>query len=146
NLGRDRLTAVRMANLLNSEYRIEQEQETIRLEAAIDLGSPLFNRALDEFVEKYITDYRLKSSTAALLRQRRSRLAKQLGNIQVAKIDTQMLREAITSCSQFEQSKMKTLLVRFFRYAKSHGAYPSHLVNPVDDLFVDPVPRKQRHR
>lgn len=146
NLGRDRVTAVRMANLLNTEYRIQQEQETLRLEAAVDLGSPLFSTALDQFVEKYISDYRLKSSTAALLRQRRSRLAKQLGNIQVAKIDTQMLREAITSCSQFEQSKMKTLLVRFFRYAKSHGAYPSHLVNPVDDLFVDPVPRKQRHR
>lgn len=112
NLGRDRLTAVRMANLLNTEYRIQQEQETMRLEAAVDLGSPLFSTALDEFVEKYFTDYRLKSSTSALLRQRRSRLAKQLGNVQVAKIDTQMLREAITSCSQFEQSKMKTLLVR----------------------------------
>lgn len=47
-----------MANLLNTEYRIQQEQETMRLEAAVDLGSPLFSTALDEFVEKYITDHR----------------------------------------------------------------------------------------
>ena len=57
-----------------------------------------------------------------------------------------MLREAIACSSQFEQGKMKTLLVRFFRYAKSTGTYPCHLVNPVNDLFVDPVPCKKRNR
>jgi integrase len=41
---------------------------------------------------------------------------------------------------------MKTLLERFFRYAKSTGVYPSHLVNPASDLFVDPLPQKQRQR
>ena len=33
---------------------------------------------------------------------------------------------------------MKTLLVRFFRYAKSTGIYPCYLTNPVTDLLVDP--------
>jgi enterobacteria phage integrase len=54
--------------------------------------------------------------------------------------------EPIAGSSQFEQGKMRTLLLRFFRYAKSNGTYPSHLANPVDDLFVDPVPHKKRHR
>ena len=146
NLGRDRLTAVRMAKVLNTKYRIQVEQRATRLEAAVDLGSPRFDAALESFVEKYIADYRLKSSTAALLKQRQNRLAKQIGDVQVANIDTQMLREVLSCSSHFEQTKMRTLLMRFFRYAKSYGAYPSHLVNPVDDLFVDPVPRKQRHR
>ncbi|HZD53100.1 MAG TPA: hypothetical protein VE175_08640 [Woeseiaceae bacterium] len=53
---------------------------------------------------------------------------------------------AIAGNSQFEQGKMRTLLLRFFRYAKANGTYPSHLVNPVDDLFVDSVPHKKRHR
>ena len=61
-------------------------------------------------------------------------------------VDTQMLREAISPGSQFEQGKLKTLLLRFFRYAKSTGMYPSHLGNPVDDLFVDPLPHKRRQR
>jgi integrase len=146
NLGRDRLTAVRMAKVLNTKYRIQVEQKAIRLEAAVDLGSPRFDAALESFVEKYVADYRLKSSTAALLKQRQNRLSKQIGDVQVANVDTQMLREVLSCSSQFEQTKMRTLLLRFFRYAKSHGAYPSHLVNPVDDLFVDPVPRKRRHR
>lgn len=146
NLGRDRATAVRMAGVLNTKYRIQIEQRTTRLEAAVDLGGPRFDAALELFIEKYIADYRLKSTTAALLRQRQKRLVRELGDVQVANIETQMLREVISRCSQFEQSKMKTLLVRFFQYAKSHGAYPSHLANPVNDLFVDPVPGKQRQR
>lgn len=146
NLGRDRATAVRMAGVLNTKYRIQIEQRTTRLEASVDLGSPRFDAALESFIEKYIADYRLKSTTAALLRQRQKRFVRELGDVQVASIDTQMLREVISGCSQYEQSKMRTLLSRFFRYAKSHGAYPCHLVNPVDDLFVDPVPAKQRQR
>jgi integrase len=146
SLGRNTGTAVELAKVLNSKYRIQAEQRATRLEAAIDFGSPQFEAALIAFVEKYIVDYRIKSSTAALLRQRRQRLTKQLGDIQVAAINTQLLREAIECNSQFEQSKMKTLLVRFFRYAKSTGSYPCHLANPVDDLFIDPVPNKQRHR
>lgn len=146
NLGKDRATAIQMAKILNTKYRTELEQRTMRLEAAIDLGSPRFATAFEQFVEKYIEDYRLKQSTAALLHQRRKRISKQIGDVQVAAIDTQMLREAIAGNSQFEQSKMRTLLLRFFRYAKSNGDYPSHLVNPADDLFVDPVPHKQRHR
>ena len=135
-----------MARVLNTKYRTQLEQRIIRLEAAIDLGSPPFATAFEQFVEKYIADYRLKQSTAALLHQRRKRLSKQIGDVQVATIDTQILREAIAGNSQFEQGKMRTLLLRFFRYAKSNGTYPSHLANPVDDLFVDPVPHKQRHR
>jgi integrase len=146
NFGKDRTTAVQLAKVLNTKYRTQLEQRSIRLEAAIDVGSPPFEAAFEEFVEKYIRDYRLKQSTAALLQQRRKRLSKQIGNVQVATIDTQMLREAISDNSQFEQGKMRTLLLRFFRYAKSNGTYPSHLVNPVDDLFVDPVPHKKRHR
>jgi integrase len=61
-------------------------------------------------------------------------------------ITTQMLRESVASGSQFEQTKLKTLLQRFFRYAKSTGMYPSHLTNPVDDLFIDPLPQKRRQR
>ena len=146
NLGKDRTTAIQMAKVLNTKYRTRLEQQAIRLEAAIDVGSPRFENALEEFVEKYIIDYRLKPSTAALLHQRCKRLGKEIGHLQVAVIETQMLREAIAGNSQFEQGKMRTLLVRFFRYAKSHGTYPSHLANPVDDLFVDPVPHKKRHR
>lgn len=41
---------------------------------------------------------------------------------------------------------MKTLLVRFFRNAKSTGIYPCHLTNPVNDLLVDPLPVKLRRR
>lgn len=80
------------------------------------------------------------------MRQRQRRLAEQLRGIQVPAITTQLLREAIASSSQFEQSKLKTLLLRFFRYAKSTGIYPPHLTNAADDLFVDPIPQKRRQR
>lgn len=146
NLGRDRVAAVQMAGVLNSKYRVQMEQRATRLEASVDLGSPRFDGALAAFIDKYIVDYRLKSTTAALLRQRQQRLIRDLGDVQVANIETQMLREVISRCSQFEQTKMKTLLLRFFKYAKSHGDYPSHLANPVDDLFIDPIPAKQRRR
>lgn len=145
-LGQDGKKAVELAKTMNAKFRIQVEREATRLEAAVDFGSPRFDTALHDFVERYIADYRLKSTTAALLRQRQERLCRQLGSLQVATIDTKLLREAIGESSQFEQSKMKTLLTRFFKYAKSNGTYPSHLANPVDDLFVDPTPAKQRQR
>lgn len=145
-LGKDTKTAIELAKVLTSKYRIHLEQKTTRMEAALDFGSPRFEAALTAFVDKYIVDYRIKPSTAALLRQRRDRLSKRLGDIQVAALDTQMLREAIACSSQFEQSKMKTLLTRFFWYAKSTGIYPCHLANPVNDLLTDPVPVKLRRR
>ena len=143
NLGKSATSAVQLAKAQNAKYRIQQEQSATRLEATIDFGGPLFADALDSFVGKYIDDYRLKSSTAALLRQRQERLSKHLRGLQVATIDTQILREAISEDSQYEQSKLKTLLTRFFRYSKSNGTFPSHLPNPVNDLFIDPIPRKQ---
>jgi integrase len=146
NLGKDLGSAVRLANSLNSRQRIHEQQEAVRIEACLDLGGEPFRTAFETFVEKYIRDYRLKSSTARRLLQRRTRLTERLGNLQVPVIDTQLLRESVASSSQFEQTKMKTLLERFFRYAKSTGTYPSHLVNPANDLFVDPVPHKQRQR
>lgn len=146
NLGKDFETAVRLATSLNSSHRICKEQEAARLEACLDLRGELFSKTFASFVEKYIRDYRLKSSTARRLHQRRVRLTERLGDLQVPVIDTQLLRESIASCSQFEQAKMKTLLDRFFRYAKSTGVYPSHLLNPTNDLFIDPVPHKQRQR
>lgn len=146
SLGKNAAAAVQLARTLNAKYRVQAEVRAKRIEAAIDLGSPRFDDALRAFVDKYVVDYRLKPTTAALLRQREQRLSRQLGDIQVAAIDTQILREAIAESSQFEQSKMKTLLMRFFRYAKSNGTYPTHLQNPVDDLFIDPVPPKQRQR
>ena len=146
NLGADRETAEQMATTLTRQYRIKQEQEAIRLEASVDFGLPTFETAFGEFVEKYIHDYRLKSTTAKLLHQRKERLIKDLGAIQLPLIDTEMLREAIAKSSQFEQTKLKTILARFFRYAKSTGTHPSHLPNPVDDLYTDPVPPKQRQR
>jgi enterobacteria phage integrase len=146
NLGKDLEGAVRLANSLNSRQRIREQQEATRLEACLNLGGELFGAAFEAFVEKYIRDYRLKYSTARRLHQRRARLTSRLGDLQVPVIDTQLLRESIAACSQFEQTKMKTLLERFFRYAKSTGTYPSHLINPANDLFVDPVPHKQRQR
>jgi enterobacteria phage integrase len=135
-----------LAKSLNSRYRIQVEQQAARTEAALDFGGVTFETAFDSFVTKYIADYRLKSSTARLLRQRQQRLAAELGGVQVPAITTQLLREAVASSSQFEQSKLRTLLLRFFRYAKSTGLYPAHLTNPVDDLFIDPVPHKLRQR
>jgi len=146
NLGKNEREAVRLANVLNARYRIRCEQEAARLESVVDVGGVSFGDAFGAFVEKYIVDYRLKSSTAQLLRQRQRRLAEAFGQTQVPMITTQMLRETISLDSQFEQSKLKTLLLRFFRYAKSHGTYPSHLANPADDLFVDPLPHKRRQR
>ena len=146
NLGKDRGVAVRLAKSLNQRYRIRVEQSATRVEAALELGGTRFDIELNSFVSKYIEDYRLKGSTARLLRQRQKRLTQQLGAIQVPAIDTQLLREAISLASSFEQSKLRTLLLRFFRYAKSTGIYPTYLVNPVDDLFVDALPHKQRHR
>lgn len=104
-LGKDPKKAIELANVLNSKYRIQLEQKATRLEAALDFGSPRFEPALTKFVDKYILDYRIKPSTAALLQQRRDRLTKRLGDVQVAALDTQMLREAIASSSQFEQTK-----------------------------------------
>lgn len=146
NLGKDQREAVRLANTLNSRHRIQCEQDAARLEVLVDLGGVPFGEAFEAFVAKYIHDYGLKSSTACLLRQRQRRLAELLGQVEVPLITTQMLREAIAAGSQFEQSKLKTLLLRFFRYAKSMGVYPPHLVNPVDDLFIDPIPQKKRQR
>jgi enterobacteria phage integrase len=146
NLGKDQTVAIRLAKSLNSKYRLQIEQQAVRIEAALDFGSVPFGTAFDTFVSKYIDDYQLKSSTARRLRQRQQRLTEQLGGIQVPAITTQLLREAIASSSQFEQSKLRTLLLRFFKYAKSTGAYPAHLANPVDDLFIDPVPRQRRQR
>ena len=146
NLGRDEQTAIRTANSLNSRYRVQCEQEAARIDASVSIGGVTFANAFSAFVEKYIVDYRLKSSTAQLLRQRQRRLAEALADVQVPMITTQMLREAVSTGSQFEQSKLRTLLLRFFRYAKSTGTYPSHLANPVDDLFVDPLPHKRRQR
>jgi hypothetical protein len=105
NLGKDSPTAIQLAQALNSKYRIEVEQKAVRLEATLDLRSPRFAIALREFVVKYIKDYRLKSSTARRLIQRQTRLIDHLGSLQVAAIDTGMLRESLCSSSQFEQSK-----------------------------------------
>jgi integrase len=146
NLGRDRDEAVRLATSLNSRHRIQRERQAARLEALIDVGGLDFRDAFGAFVSKYIDDYRLKSSTARRLRQRQRRLTEQLGGVSVPMVTTQILREAVSSSSQFEQTKTKTLLLRFFRYAKSTGLYPAHLENPVNDLFVDPLPHKQRQR
>jgi integrase len=146
SLGKDEREAIQLANALNARHRIRCEQEAARLEASIDVDAVSFAEAFGAFVEKYIVDYRLKSSTAQLLRQRHRRLAEALAETQVPMITTPMLREAVAVGSQFEQSKLKTLLLRFFRYAKSTGMYPSHLANPVDDLFVDPLPHKLRQR
>ncbi len=146
NLGKVAQQAVRLASQLNARYRIQCEQEAARIETSVSLGSVRFSEVIKAFVEKYISDYSLKSNTARLLHQRCRRLTDALGNIQIPMVDTQMLREAISTGSQFEQSKLKTLLLRFFRYAKSTGMYPSHLGNPVDDLFVDPLPHKRRQR
>lgn len=73
-LGKDTGTAIELANVLNSKY-------PTRLEAALDFGSPRFEAAMAEYVHKYIVDYRIKPSTAALLRQRRDRLTKCLGDV-----------------------------------------------------------------
>ena len=145
-LGRNEQEAVRLASSLNARYRIRCEQEAARLETMVNVGGASFSDAFGAFIEKYISDYSFKSSTARLLHQRHRRLTEALGEIQMPMIDTQLLREAISRGSQFEQSKLKTVLLRFFRYAKSTGIYPVHLTNPVDDLFVDPLPQKRRQR
>lgn len=146
NLGKVEREAVRLASALNARYRIQCEQEAARRETILDVGAVTFADAFAAFIDKYINAYHLKATTARRLRQRQRRLGEALAQTQVPMITTQMLREAISRDSQFEQTKLKTLLLRFFRYAKSSGAYPSHLTNPVDDLFVDPIPHKRRQR
>lgn len=146
NLGDVAADAVAVANRLNTQF----EKERLRCDAirrASDLlDSVRFAAALTEFVEKYIRDYRLKSSTAARLRQRRDRLNEHLGAYSLPLVDTQALREVVSASSQFEQTKLRTLLARFFQYAISTGRYPGYLNNPVDNLYVDPNPPKRRTR
>src|SRR5690606_40341417 len=73
NLGKDEQKAIRTANSLNSRYRIQCEQEAARIDASVNIGGVTFADAFAAFVEKYIVVYRLKSSTAQLLRQRQRR-------------------------------------------------------------------------
>lgn len=146
NLGKDATEAVRLASALNRRFAIETERQAERLDAAIDVGAASFGSAFEAFVEKYSNDYRLKPSTHKLLLQRRDRLSSRIGDIQLPGISTQMLREAIHHDSPFEQAKVRSLLKRFFQFAKSNGQYPQHLPNPVNDLFVDPPPGKKRQR
>lgn len=146
NLGKERSEAVQTAQALNAQYRIKAEQSATKLYASLDLGAPRFADAMTEFVDKYIKDHHLKASTAKLLQQRRNRLIKELGEFQVPVIDTQMLSEVLERSSQFEQTKLKTLLGRFFNYAASKGMHPAHLANPVDKLYIDPIPPKKRQR
>lgn len=89
---------------------------------------------------------RLKASTTELIYQRARRIVASLGDVQVPMIDTQLLSEAIKPFSPFEQTKMKTPLRSFFRYAKSNGLFPPHLPNPVDDLDVAVIQPKRRQR
>ena len=83
SLGASSTSAIQIAKVLNSKYRIQVEQRATRLEAVVDYGSPRFDAALSAFVDKYITDYRLKSTTEALLRQRQRRLGKHLGRFRL---------------------------------------------------------------
>lgn len=105
-----------------------------------------FAREFVGFVTKYCNDYRLKSSTRQRLFQRSQRLASRIGDVPLPIVDTRLLREAVEEDSAFEQTKLRTILERFFQYAKSQGCYPQHLPNPVDDLYVDPSPGKRRRR
>jgi len=146
NLGRQLSEAIELANTLNEQYQRRAEREGMIARVASHVDSVHFDQAFGEFVEKYIQDYRLKSSTARLLRQRCGRLVEILRGVPLILMDTPTLREAIASFSQFEQSKQKTLLNRFFSYAISNGTYPAHLSNPVTQLYVDPVPPKRRQR
>lgn len=146
NLGKDEDAATRIATRLNLQLDRERTRNEAVANASPSLEGQRFKPALDDFVEKYIHDYRLKSSTAAVLRQRRDRLNRHLGDHCLALIDTQVLREVIRHGSQFEQSKLRSLLKRFFQYAISNGDYPSSLANPVDNLYVDPQPPKLRNR
>jgi enterobacteria phage integrase len=146
NLGRDAEKAIQTALSLNGRHAIESERTATRLELTADFGAPTFAHAFGAFVEKYCTDYRLKTSTRARLAQRTSRMISRIGGVQLPLITTQLLREAIEEDSPFEQAKLKTILARFLRFAKSCGAYPQQLPNPVDDLYVDPAPGKRRQR
>lgn len=146
NLGKEREQAVQTAVTLNKRYAIETAQAARRLEFTADLGGCDFGSAFAAFVGKYCDDYRLKASTRQRLMQRSTRLASRLTDIQLGLVDTQMLREAIEVDSSYEQTKMRTVLRRFFQFAKSRGEYPQHLPNPVDDLYVDPSPEKRRRR
>ena len=146
NLGKDKDFAIEFARSFNQKHRLQLEKEFSRAEESMDLGAPLFKESFKTYIEKYIVDRRLKASTAQAVRQRRERIINQLGDIQVPVIDTQMLREAIAGCSPYEQSKMRTLTFSYFKFAKSSGIFPNSLPNPVDDLFLDPIPPKRRRR
>jgi integrase len=146
NLGTDRGEAIRVAHSLNRQYRLEVERKAARIQVNAHPDAVTFEAGITSFVDKYIKDYSLKSSTASLLRQRRDRLTSQIGTIRLPAIDTEILRQTIATSSPFEQSKAKSLLNRFFKYAMSTGAYPSHLPNPVANLYLDPVPQKRRTR
>ncbi|HEX7037068.1 MAG TPA: tyrosine-type recombinase/integrase [Pseudomonadales bacterium] len=146
NLGTVEADAVDVANRLNTQFERDRSRRDAIARASERLDGVRFEPAFTAFVEKYIRDYRLKSSTAARLRQRRDRLNAHLGNTSLSLVDTQALREVIASSSQFEQTKLRTLLSRFFQYAISVGAYPGSFANPVDNLYVDPNPPKRRTR
>lgn len=141
NVGKDADHAIETARALNRRYVLRAEREAQRLDSVVDVPGALFSSAFPAYVDKYCDDYRLKSSTRTLLSQRTSRLTSRMGDVPLALITTQLLREAIEQDSAFEQGKLRTLLRRFFQFAKSHGRYPQHLPNPVDDLYVDPAPR-----
>jgi len=87
NLGKDRTAAVQLAKVLNTRYRTQLERRAIRAEAAVDVDSPAFEAAVEAFVEKYIADYYLKQSTADLLRQRRKRLVRPIGDVQCVVVE-----------------------------------------------------------
>ncbi|MDZ7670910.1 MAG: tyrosine-type recombinase/integrase [Gammaproteobacteria bacterium] len=146
NLGTNRAEAVRVAHSLNRQHRLEVERKAARIQFHTHPDAVSFETGFSSFVERYIKDYSLKSSTATLLRQRRDRLISKTGTIGLAAIDTELLRETISTFSPFEQSKVKSLLHRFFKYAMSTGTYPTHLPNPVTNLYLDPVPQKRRAR
>jgi hypothetical protein len=90
SLGKNEQEAIRLASVLNARYRLQCEQEASRLEMSLNVGGISFSDAFGAFIEKYISDYSLKSSTARLLRQRHRRLTEALGETQVPMIDTQI--------------------------------------------------------
>jgi hypothetical protein len=109
------------------EIPVEISLSPLETEPGLLVSAAIRDVSVQKEMARQLVDYRLKSSTALLLRQRQQRLTEQLGEIQVPAITTQLLREAVASSSQFEQSKLRALLLRFFKYAKSTGVYPAHL-------------------
>jgi hypothetical protein len=114
NFGTDEMAAVTLAHAQNAKYRIELEQKAFRLEATLDLRSPKFGAALQDFVGKYVRDYRLKSSTARRLLQRQQRLVDHLGGVQVAAVDTQMLRESNPPLASSNKPRPRRYCCGFF--------------------------------